>query len=62
MALSVVEICKLLPKIDCKKCGYPTCLDFARAVAEKKASLDQCLKLSEEAKRILEKEGASNSK
>jgi acetyl-CoA decarbonylase/synthase, CODH/ACS complex subunit gamma len=42
MALSGLEIWKLLPKTNCKKCGMPTCLAFAMALAQKKASLDQC--------------------
>jgi len=42
MALSGLEIFKLLPKTNCKKCGMPTCLAFAMALAQKKVSLDQC--------------------
>ncbi len=29
MALTGLEIFKLLPKTNCKKCGMPTCLAFA---------------------------------
>jgi acetyl-CoA decarbonylase/synthase complex subunit gamma len=53
MALTGVEIFKLLPKTNCKKCGYPTCLAFAMKLAQRQASLDQCPDISEEAKRIL---------
>jgi len=53
MALSGVEIFKLLPKTNCKKCGYPTCLAFAMKLAQRQASLDQCPDVSEEAKKIL---------
>ena len=42
MALSGLDIFKLLPKTNCKKCGMPTCLAFAMALAQKKVSLDQC--------------------
>jgi acetyl-CoA decarbonylase/synthase complex subunit gamma len=53
MALSGVEIFKLLPKTNCKKCGYPTCLAFAMKLAQRQASLDSCPDVSEEAKKIL---------
>lgn len=53
MALTGVEIFKLLPKTNCKKCGHPTCLAFAMKLAQRQASLDQCPDVSEEAKRIL---------
>ncbi|MCL5023321.1 MAG: acetyl-CoA decarbonylase/synthase complex subunit gamma [Nitrospirae bacterium] len=53
MALSGVEIFKLLPKTNCKKCGHPTCLAFAMKLAQRQASLDACPDVSEEAKRIL---------
>lgn len=50
MALSGVEIFKLLPKTNCKKCGHPTCLAFAMKLAQRQASLDACPDVSEEAK------------
>lgn len=53
MALSGVEIFKLLPKTNCKKCGHPTCLAFAMKLAQRQASLDACPDVSEEAKRVL---------
>lgn len=53
MALTGVEIFKLLPKTNCKKCGHPTCLAFAMKLAQRQASLDTCPDVSEEAKRIL---------
>src|SRR5512141_740194 len=53
MALSGVEIFKLLPKTNCKKCGFPTCLAFAMKLAQRQASLDLCPDVSEEAKRVL---------
>lgn len=54
MALSGLDIYKLLAKTNCKKCGFPTCLAFAMQLAAKKASLDQCPSVSEEARRALE--------
>lgn len=53
MALSGVEIFKLLPKTNCKKCGHPTCLAFAMKLAQRQASIDQCPDVSEEAKQKL---------
>ena len=54
MALSGLDIYKLLPKTNCKKCGSPTCLAFAMKLAMKKASLDECPDVSVEAKKSLE--------
>jgi len=54
MALTGLDIYKLLPKTNCKKCGFPTCLAFAMALANKKTSLDKCPDISEESKVALE--------
>ena len=54
MALSGLDIYKLLPKTNCKKCGSPTCLAFAMKLAMKKASLDECPDITVEAKKALE--------
>ncbi|GAB4390785.1 MAG: acetyl-CoA decarbonylase/synthase complex subunit gamma [Thermodesulfovibrionales bacterium] len=53
MALTGVEIFKMLPKTNCKKCGFPTCLAFAMKLAQRQASLDACPDVSEEAKKAL---------
>ncbi|MCL7452045.1 MAG: acetyl-CoA decarbonylase/synthase complex subunit gamma [Anaerolineae bacterium] len=53
MALSGLQIYKLLPKTNCKDCGYPTCLAFAMKLAAKQASLDDCPHVSAEAKEAL---------
>jgi len=53
MALSGVEIFKLLPKTNCKKCGHPTCLAFAMKLAQRQVSLDLCPDVSDEAKNVL---------
>ena len=53
MALTGLEIFKLLPKTNCKKCGMPTCLAFAMQLAQKRAKLDDCPDVSEEAKQKL---------
>ena len=57
MALTALEIYKHLPKTNCKECKFPTCLAFAMALAQKKASLADCPHVTEEAKAALE--GAS---
>jgi acetyl-CoA decarbonylase/synthase complex subunit gamma len=48
-----LEIFKLLPRTNCQKCAYPTCLAFAMAVAAGKVTADQCPELSEDARGIL---------
>jgi acetyl-CoA decarbonylase/synthase complex subunit gamma len=53
MALTGLEIFKLLPKTNCKKCGMPTCLAFAMQLAQKRAKLEDCPDVSEEAKKVL---------
>ena len=54
MALTGLDIYKLLPKTNCKDCGFATCLAFAMALAQKKVSLDKCPHVTAEAKRALE--------
>ncbi len=51
-----LEIYKLLPRTNCKKCGYPTCLAFAMVLATKKVELAACPDVSAEAKAILAQE------
>ena len=53
MGLTGLEIFKHLPKTNCKKCGFPTCLAFAMALANGKTSLDSCPDVSDEAKEAL---------
>jgi acetyl-CoA decarbonylase/synthase complex subunit gamma len=54
MALSGLDIYKLLPKTNCRECGFATCLAFAMQLAKKAVSIDKCPYLSAEAKKILE--------
>lgn len=66
MKISPLEIYKLLPKENCKKCGYSTCMAFAVKMIKKEAYLADCplmkqpkyiqnmLKLKEIAGEILE--------
>ncbi len=50
MALTGIQIFKLLPKTNCKECGVPTCLAFAMNLASGKAELSACPYVSEEAR------------
>ena len=58
MALTGLEIYKLLPKTNCKDCGFPTCLAFAMKLAAKQADLSACPHVSDEAKAALESAAA----
>ena len=40
MALTGLDIFRLLPKTNCKKCGFPTCLAFAMALAKDSGDMD----------------------
>jgi acetyl-CoA decarbonylase/synthase complex subunit gamma len=42
MALTGIQILKLLPKTNCGECKFPTCLAFAMALAAGKTELDLC--------------------
>ena len=53
MALSGLQIQKLLPGTNCKECGSSTCMAFAMKLAAKKAMLSECPYASEEAKQTL---------
>lgn len=50
MALSGIQIYKLLPQTNCKDCGFPTCLAFAMKLAAKQAELAACPHVSEDSK------------
>lgn len=53
MALSGLQIYKLLPKTNCKECGFPTCLAFAMKLAAQQVDLDSCPYVSAEAREAL---------
>lgn len=38
----IVDILKILPKTNCQKCGYLTCMAFAAAIIKGKVSADKC--------------------
>ncbi len=54
MALSGLDIYKLLPKTNCKKCGFQTCLAFAMQLAKKAVSLDRCPSVTADVREALE--------
>lgn len=57
MALSGLDIYKLLPKTNCRECGFVTCLAFAMQLAKKAIDIDKCPHLNAEAKKVLEVSG-----
>lgn len=58
MALSGIQIYKMLPQTNCKECGYPTCLAFAMKLAAKQVELALCPYVSEESKAQLSEAAA----
>ena len=58
MALTGIQIYKLLPKTNCKECGFPTCLAFAMKLAAKQVELSDCPYVSEESKTQLAESAA----
>jgi acetyl-CoA decarbonylase/synthase, CODH/ACS complex subunit gamma len=43
-----VDVYKLLPRTNCKKCGQKTCVAFASKLVNREATLDECTPLLEE--------------
>ncbi|MFO7585098.1 MAG: (Fe-S)-binding protein [Anaerolineales bacterium] len=58
MALSGIQIYKLLPQTNCKECGFPTCLAFAMKLAAKQVELSTCPYVTEENKAQLAESSA----
>ena len=58
MALSGIQIYKMLPQTNCKECGFPTCLAFAMKLAAKQADLAKCPYVSDEAREKLAESAA----
>lgn len=46
-SLTALQLYKLLPGGNCRKCGEPTCLAFAVKLAEEEVTLDKCSPLLE---------------
>ncbi|HWQ55770.1 MAG TPA: acetyl-CoA decarbonylase/synthase complex subunit gamma [Bryobacteraceae bacterium] len=53
MALTGLQIFKLLPKTNCGECAVPTCMAFAMKLASKNAELAACPYASDEAKNAI---------
>ncbi len=53
MALTGLQIFKLLPKTNCGECGVPTCMAFAMKLAAKTVDLAACPYVSDEAKKVV---------
>jgi len=53
MALTGIQIMKMLPKKNCGECGVPTCLAFAMKVAAGQAEIGACPYVSEEVKQTV---------
>lgn len=58
MALSGIQIYKLLPQTNCKECGFPTCLAFAMKLAAKQVELANCPYVTDESKSQLAESAA----
>ena len=58
MALSGIQIYKLLPQTNCKECGFPTCLAFAMKLASKQVELSVCPYVSEASQKQLAESAA----
>jgi acetyl-CoA decarbonylase/synthase, CODH/ACS complex subunit gamma len=58
MALSGIQIYKMLPQTNCKECSFPTCLAFAMKLAAKQVELGSCPYVSEESKKQLAESAA----
>jgi len=58
MALTGIQIFKLLPKTNCGECGVPTCLAFAMNLAASKAELTACPYISAESSALLSEASA----
>lgn len=56
MALSGLDIYKLLPKTNCRECGFATCLAFAMQLAKKAVGLDKCPHITAAARKALEEQ------
>ncbi len=50
MALNPMDIYKLLPKTNCKKCGEATCMSFAFKLLNRERRLEECIPLYEDKK------------
>lgn len=54
MAITGLQAYKFLPRSNCKKCGYSTCLAYGMALASGKAELSLCPEAPEELKKLFQ--------
>ncbi len=59
MALTGLEIFKLLPKTNCGECGVPTCMAFAMKLGVRQVEVTACPYISDEAKAQLSEASAA---
>lgn len=59
MALTGLDIFKLLPKTNCAECGVPTCMAFAMKLAARQVEVVACPYVSDEAKAQLSEASAA---
>ncbi len=45
--VGIMEIYQLLPKLNCKECGKPTCMAFASSLLSRESALEECPPLYE---------------
>ena len=50
-----IDIYKLLPKTNCRKCGEPTCFVFATKLSQGDHEIEDCVELNEEQKEAIKK-------
>ncbi|MFZ4441026.1 MAG: DUF3786 domain-containing protein [Syntrophales bacterium] len=53
VALTILDLYKVLPKTNCGKCGLPTCLAFAAQVITQDEDVGKCPDLSTEARKLI---------
>jgi len=46
MAVDIIEVYRLLPKIDCRQCPARSCMAFAKAVSEDPEKLSECVRIT----------------
>ena len=56
----MIEVLKNLPKMNCKKCGAPTCMVFATQVVEGGKDAGKCTELTDEQSELIEEYLASH--
>ncbi|MDH7508920.1 MAG: (Fe-S)-binding protein [Methanomassiliicoccales archaeon] len=46
--VGIIDLLRLLPRSNCGKCGFPTCMAFAVEILEGRAQIESCQPLSQE--------------